>query len=119
ASVGPNHIGSRQFSQSCFCQQSSRCRIPEQKCKQDWYNITGFIDQSQVRSAYQALPIWILRAFYVAHYVPLRIHPCVWLTANLPRRPVKHTKMEYWLSSSWSNMSAPWYVTTVYPSPNR
>uniref|UniRef100_A0A5K3FR44 DUF5808 domain-containing protein n=1 Tax=Mesocestoides corti TaxID=53468 RepID=A0A5K3FR44_MESCO len=56
----------------------------------DWYNRTGFTDQSRARATRQAPSIRVYHAGHAAYYILLLIRVFLWLAASLPRIPLKH-----------------------------
>uniref|UniRef100_A0A5K3EW29 Dihydropteridine reductase n=1 Tax=Mesocestoides corti TaxID=53468 RepID=A0A5K3EW29_MESCO len=57
-------------------------------CEEYWYNGTGIIDQSQVRTTYQAPSIRVHHAGHAAQYILLLNPVLLRLTAFLSRMPL-------------------------------
>uniref|UniRef100_A0A5K3G0M8 Transposase n=1 Tax=Mesocestoides corti TaxID=53468 RepID=A0A5K3G0M8_MESCO len=76
----------------------------------DWYNRTGFIDQSQARATRQAPSIRVYRTGHAAHYILLLSRVLLWLTAFLSRMPLDRRETRDWLRPARSNMSVRLYI---------
>uniref|UniRef100_A0A5K3EW81 Anoctamin n=1 Tax=Mesocestoides corti TaxID=53468 RepID=A0A5K3EW81_MESCO len=63
----------------------------------DWYNSTGFIDQSEARATGQAPSIRVHHAGHAAHYILHLIHVLLWLAAFLSRMPLNRRETQDWL----------------------